>query len=126
MNSTDFLSARKSLNKTQKEMAALLGVSLKAIHSYEQGWRAIPHHAERQLLFLLHQHQHTTTPRKPCWIVKKCPPDRRKLCPAYEFKMGTLCWMINGTICECKAQTDWETKMSICRRCESYSLGSSS
>lgn len=125
MDSTDFFEARKQLNKTQKDMAALLGVSLKAIHSYEQGWRTIPPHAERQTLFLLHQNREKKVPQKPCWIVKKCPPSRKKQCPAYEFKMGTLCWLINGTICECKTQTNWEEKMIICRKCESYSLGKS-
>jgi hypothetical protein len=34
-------------------MAQLLGTSIKAIHSYEQGWRTIPVHVERQLYFLL-------------------------------------------------------------------------
>jgi DNA-binding XRE family transcriptional regulator len=43
MESTDFKEIRAKLVKTQKEMAQLLGVSIKAIHSYEQGWRKIPH-----------------------------------------------------------------------------------
>jgi len=34
-------------------MAQLLGTSLKAIQSFEQGWRNIPVHIERQMLFLL-------------------------------------------------------------------------
>ena len=34
-------------------MAQILGSSLKAVQSFEQGWRKIPVHVERQMLFLL-------------------------------------------------------------------------
>ena len=44
---------KMKLEKTQKELAELLGSSLKAVSSYEQGWRSIPAHIERQLFFLL-------------------------------------------------------------------------
>lgn len=44
-----FSTLRAKLGKTQKALAELLGVSLKAVQSYEQGWRAIPMHVERQL-----------------------------------------------------------------------------
>ena len=53
MEKEEFIAARTKLDKTQKEMAQLLGVSVKAIYSYEQGWRSIPTHAERQVFFLL-------------------------------------------------------------------------
>jgi DNA-binding XRE family transcriptional regulator len=49
MNRNEFKKYRKRLNKTQKQMAELLGTSLKAIHSYEQGWRTVPVHVERQV-----------------------------------------------------------------------------
>ena len=39
MNRSEFNRVRKKLDKTQKQMAQLLGVSLKAVHSYEQGGR---------------------------------------------------------------------------------------
>jgi DNA-binding XRE family transcriptional regulator len=42
MDSKEFIYFRKKLNKTQKQMAQLLGTSIKAIHSYEQGWRTVP------------------------------------------------------------------------------------
>ena len=44
-----FTQMRKHLGKTQKELAELLGVSVKSVSSYEQGWRNIPPHVERQL-----------------------------------------------------------------------------
>ena len=44
MDRKEFTYFRKRLNKTQKQLAELLGASLKAVHSYEQGWRAVPGH----------------------------------------------------------------------------------
>ncbi len=118
MDSAEFLRARKKLNKTQKQLADLLGISVKAVHSYEQGWRSVPAHVERQVFFLLSRTCVTGKTPKPCWVIKKCPPQTRKQCPAWEFQAGKLCWFINGTICECTAQKNWREKMKICRRCE--------
>jgi DNA-binding XRE family transcriptional regulator len=53
MDKTEFSQIRHRLGKTQAQIAQLLGVSPKAIQSFEQGWRNIPTHVERQLLFLL-------------------------------------------------------------------------
>jgi DNA-binding XRE family transcriptional regulator len=118
MDKEEFSEVRKKINKTQKQMAELLGTSVKAIHSYEQGWRSIPPHVERQLFFLISRLRNTHSVHKPCWIVKRCPPSRKKKCPAWEFKAGKLCWFINGTICEGKVRRNWQEKMKICRTCE--------
>ncbi len=118
MESLEFLKARRLLNRTQKEVAELLSISIKAVHSYEQGWRKIPSHVERQIFFLLSRTRASNKAIKPCWIIKKCPPQRRNLCPAWEFQAGKFCWFINGTICECKVQKNWEEKIKICRSCE--------
>jgi hypothetical protein len=113
----EFVAARTKLDKTQKEMSQLLGVSVKAIYSYEQGWRSIPTHVERQMFFLLSRKRGIHGLAKPCWVIKKCPPKRRKECPAHEYNAGRFCWLVNGTICECKAQKTWKEKMKICREC---------
>lgn len=117
MEKEEFIKARTKLDKTQKEMSQLLGVSVKAIYSYEQGWRSIPTHAERQVFFLLSRKRGIQERAKPCWVIKKCPPKQRKLCPAFEYNAGRFCWLVNGTICECKAQKTWKDKMKICRQC---------
>jgi hypothetical protein len=114
----EFVEARTKLDKTQKEMSQLLSVSVKAIYSYEQGWRSIPTHVERQMYFLLSRKRGNGPQAKSCWIIKKCPPKRRKECPAHEYNAGRFCWLVNGTICECKAQKNWKEKMKICRECE--------
>jgi hypothetical protein len=108
------------MNKTQKQMAQLLGTSIKAIHSYEQGWRLIPPHAERQMFFLLSNIKGIKKGQKSCWTIKKCPAKLKKQCPAWEFKAGKLCWFINGTICEGTAQKTWKEKMKICRSCDVF------
>ena len=117
MDSKEFSYVRSNLGKTQKEMAQLLGTSLKAIHSYEQGWRRIPAHVERQIFFLLSRRRDNNG-LKPCWTIKKCPATQKKNCPAWEFKAGELCWFISGTICEGNVHRNWEEKMKICRSCE--------
>jgi len=118
MDSKEFAYARQKLNKTQKEIAELLGTSLKAVHSYEQGWRSVPAHAERQLFFLRSRMSGLNKGQKSCWVIKKCPSELRKQCPAWEFHAGKLCWFINGTICEGTVQKNWQEKMKICRACE--------
>ena len=118
MNHDEFKSFRKKLNKTQKQMAQLLGTSLKAVHSYEQGWRSVPPAVERQIYFLVSRLNSKKKSRKSCWDIKKCSLQRRKLCPAWEFRSGDLCWFINGTICDGGVQSNWQDKMKICRSCK--------
>lgn len=117
MNNADFAHYRRKLGKTQKEIAHLLGVSLKAINSYEQGWRKIPPHVERQIFFLLAKKFQPEKLQEPCWICKDCPPERKKICPSWEFQIGHMCWFICGTKCEGCAQNNWAEKMKICRNC---------
>ena len=121
MESTAFKQIRAKLDKTQKELSQLLGVSIKAVHSYEQGWRKIPHHVERQLLFLLSRTMMTEGKHADkCWEVLNCPGSRQEKCPAFEFNSGELCWFINGTKCSGKAHDSWEDKMEECRSCKVF------
>ena len=121
MESSTFKDIRARLNKTQKDVAQLLGVSIKAIHSYEQGWRKIPHHVERQLLFLLSRTiLNIDTPSQKCWDLQDCPEKKLKKCPAWEFNAGDLCWFINGTNCSGEAHNSWEDQMKECRACKVF------
>jgi len=116
----EFSTARQYLGKTQSQMAQLLGVSLKAIQSFEQGWRNIPVHIERQVLFLLASKKSPPRKERPCWVIRKCLMEIRQNCPAWEFQVGNLCWFINGTICQGRTQESWQKKMKICRRCKVF------
>lgn len=118
MTSKEFKKFRKKLEKTQRQMAQLLGVSIKAVHSYEQGWRSVPVHVERQVYFLLSRVTTTNHGKMLCWDIKSCPTEKKKQCPAWEFQAGDLCWFINGTICDGNAHRTWKEKMKFCRSCE--------
>jgi DNA-binding transcriptional regulator YiaG len=119
MDRDEFRHLRKRLEKTQKQMANLLGVSLKAVHSYEQGWRVVPPAVERQLFFLVSRLK-PANERRLCWQAKDCPPEHRAGCPASELNSGELCWFINGTVCRGQALATWEEKMKICRTCDIF------
>jgi DNA-binding XRE family transcriptional regulator len=120
MEKGEFKKYRERLNKTQKQMADLLGTSLKAVHSYEQGWRNVPVHVERQVYFLLSRLAKKSKAINSCWIVKKCSREQKLNCPAWEFSAGDLCWFINGTVCEGKVLKNWKEKMNVCRTCEVF------
>ncbi len=120
MESQNFKILRARLGKTQKEMAHLLGISIKAIHSYEQGWRKIPHHVERQLLFLVSRTMGPAGNKPNCWDINQCPENKLESCPAWEFRSGDLCWFINGTKCSGQAHTSWDKKMEECRTCDVF------
>jgi hypothetical protein len=120
MEREEFKSYRKKLGKTQLQMSQLLGTSIKAIHSYEQGWRTIPTHVERQMFFLISRIKDKKKGAKACWSIKKCPPEIKTKCPAWEFKSGTLCWFINGTICDGVVHNNWKEKMVTCRSCDVF------
>jgi DNA-binding XRE family transcriptional regulator len=119
MDSAKFVFYRKRLGLTQKELSQLLVISIKAVHSYEQGWRNIPENIERQIYFLLSREKAVDNNNK-CWRIKCCPPDRREKCPAWEFNSGHLCWFINGTICEGVAHKNWKEKFKICEKCQVF------
>ena len=118
MTSKEFKKFRKKLEKTQRQMAQLLGVSIKAVHSYEQGWRLVPVHVERQIFFLISRLKKNISDRVPCWNIKACPTEKKEMCPAWEFQAGDICWFISGTICEGKVHKTWKEKMKLCRSCE--------
>ena len=118
MEKADFSAIRRKLGKTQKHLASLLGMSLKTIHSYEQGWRSIPSHIERQLYFLLIKQRGRNKPLIPCWEQKACHD--KETCPAWEFQSGDLCWFLCGTLCECTSESSYREKIDVCRNCSIF------
>ena len=120
MQSADFKVLRKKFGKTQEQMAMLLGLSVKAIHSYEQGWRKIPGHVERQMIFLISRINHQSHNSEPCWVTNDCEEDKKKQCPAWEFNSGDYCWLVNGTICQGEAHKTWDEKIELCKKCKVF------
>ncbi len=120
LKKNEFSFLRQKLGKTQKQMAELLGISLKAVQSFEQGWRKVPVHIERQVLFLMAAKVQVSGNSRPCWDIRGCSSTNRMSCPAWEFQLGNLCWFINGTFCQGKCRGKWAQKMAFCRKCEVF------
>lgn len=100
MTSNEFHSVRRRIEKTQREMARLLGVSPKSVASYEQGWRRVPANIERLvyfLLFKLNREKFSASDR--CWVRQKCPDGIRKNCIAWIAGEGLFCWFLTGKSC---------------------------
>ncbi len=116
MEKQEIAGIRHFLGKTQNQMAQLLGTSVKAVQSFEQGWRNIPVHVERMAFFYLFL-KNGRGENGPCWELRDCPEEIKKNCPAWEFEGGDLCWFICGTICHGKKQESWRKKMEMCRKC---------
>ena len=120
MQKQDFLKIRKKLNKTQKGMAELLGVSKKAVESYEQGLRNIPVNIERIVYFLLFKlNMEKFEENKLCWEDKECPPGIRENCVAWIAKEGFFCWFITGRVCAGEKLRSPQTKNS-CFNCSFF------
>jgi DNA-binding transcriptional regulator YiaG len=100
MSGAEFARLRASLGKSQRELAGLLGVSLKAVESYEQGWRNVPAHIERILYFLLFKlNESEIEAEASCWDSMNCPAEKREKCVAYVAKEGRFCWFFTGRLC---------------------------
>ncbi len=119
MDSKEFIKIRHELGRTQDQMARVLCVSPKAIQSFEQGWRHVPSHIEREMLLLLSlKSSDTDRIPRPCWEVKNCPDEWRHSCIIWELKTGLFCWYLNGTFCQGQYHNTWSEKMELCRQCE--------
>ena len=89
---------RKALKMTQATVARTLGISVRAIQSYEQGWRDVPDAILIQLLVLVAAYKGAALNSESCWDVTGCPPERQKLCPSKKTG-GHLCWFVSGRLC---------------------------
>lgn len=96
------------MGRTQKEMASALGISEKAVQSYEQGWRKIPVRVMIQLLILLALYRKHTMDDVPCWEIKKCSLAQRENCASFKIGRGQFCWFVGSKECrpDSSASTD--------------------
>jgi DNA-binding XRE family transcriptional regulator len=111
-------SIRSHLDKSQREFAAMLGVSTRAIQSYEQGWRCTPDHVLCKAVFMLYIVRRRKAPKmRPCWEIVGCTPEQLKDCQAYVLDAGDVCWLVTGTTCDHKIHKTWRSKISHCNKC---------
>jgi len=122
MKKDEFAVIRQELDLSQKELANFLLVSIRAIQSYEQGWRLIPPDIERNLLLLLMYHRHGIKKQRIayCHILKNCSEEQKKHCPAFREFSHNLCWYLSGTHCEGDDTIAWAKKIEKCRQCEVF------
>jgi DNA-binding XRE family transcriptional regulator len=85
---------RKKVGMTQAALARALGVSIRAVQSYEQGWRDVPTHIMVQLLVLAAAF-YPRGERKTCWEIRGCSPEAMEKCPCCKTD-GMLCWLVTG------------------------------
>jgi hypothetical protein len=88
--------ARKLLDVSQSRLAECMGVSSKAIQSYEQGWRMVPNRIFSQLFILLTEFKNSTQGIHTCWEQKGCTPNG---CPSCQSGTGCCCWMLAADRC---------------------------
>ena len=118
VNLHNIRSIRRILGVSQSQAARLLGVSTKAIQSYEQKTRSVPPYVQRAAALLIYTlwRMRNGTPA-PCWEVSKCRPEIRDQCPAYRQQAGDLCWMLTGTVCRGVKKTSPAAKLAQCQKC---------
>lgn len=109
---------RTELGLSQSELAVQIGVSSRAIQSYEQGWRQPSEMVERMLLLLVIAYRNRDQlERARCWEVKKCAPDMQSRCIAHITRQGHLCWFLTGTLCQGRRAKCWDEKLRECLEC---------
>jgi hypothetical protein len=103
---------------SQSELAGLVGISSRAIQSYEQAWRQPSELVERMLLLLVVAHRNgARLSQCRCWEQTTCSPGVRKGCIAYVARQGHLCWFLTGTMCKGQRQESWSDKLRLCLDC---------
>ncbi len=100
MDGPEFSKLRGMSRKSQKELSTMLGVSQKAVESYEQGWRPIPATVERLLYYIVFKlNRAQLADQEPCWVVRTCPEQVKLGCSAWASGDGHFCWFITGRLC---------------------------
>ena len=108
---------RRRLGVTQEGLGQALGISTKAVQSYEQGWRETPPRVVKQLLSLVAMNQENYAASKPCWEVRACSSEHRQTCPAKTITHGRFCWAVALKVCA-KARGDTDVSVLGCLDCD--------
>jgi transcriptional regulator with XRE-family HTH domain len=118
MDAATFGKIRAKLGRSQRELADILGLSQKAVESYEQGWRKVPSNIERILWFLYFKlNEESLAKEPPCWEEKSCPDEKSAKCVAKLAGEGRFCWFFTGRLCS----TAEEGRGDSCYTCSVFS-----
>jgi DNA-binding XRE family transcriptional regulator len=114
----DIKAVRQELGLSQTELANLVGFSVRAVQSCEQGWRKPSPALEKSIILLLASHRNKGVfPDVRCWDRTNCSRERCESCITYRTGQGHLCWFLHGTLCTEPRQQDWDSKRSVCLKC---------
>jgi len=90
---------RKAVGMTQVEFAGVLGVSVRAVQSYEQGWREVPSATLLHMFAVLASVRRPALREVPCWELTGCPGAARNDCRSRRLNAGLFCWLVAGSAC---------------------------
>ena len=90
---------RKAVGMTQVELGGVLGVSVRAVQSYEQGWREVPSATLLHMFAVLASARRPKLRDVPCWSLTRCPESTRSACRSHRLNEGLFCWLVAGNAC---------------------------
>lgn len=90
---------RETMGWSRRETATILGLSRKAVESYELGWRKVPARVWKQALTLAAIQRKYPMGTKPCWELTRCHEQVSKGCLCRKLTDGRFCWMTVSQCC---------------------------
>ncbi len=90
---------RGKLGLSQSQLADILGVSSRAVQSYEQGWRTPQRPVTSHLMTVLALYGNHSSQSPACWRLTACNVEQRSRCKAYSVGRGRFCWLLSGGAC---------------------------
>jgi DNA-binding XRE family transcriptional regulator len=111
---------REGLDLSQSELAKMLGISIRAVQSYEQGWRSLPAHVQCKTALMIFLNWRKDQKKvQPCWDIQQCPDEARSECAAYLLKAGDFCWLLANACCRGQKLKSFKARMARCTKCPS-------
>ena len=96
---SEFKRLRGIMKWTQAEAAHFLGVSKKAVESYEQSWRTPPDTLWKEFLLIIALKRGYPDGYKRCWEVMRCSPAACESCFCARNMRGLFCWATCQATC---------------------------
>lgn len=95
----EFKRLREKMAWTQAQAALYLGVSEKAVQSYEQGWREPPDVLWKEFLLIIALKHGYPEGHRRCWQVMHCSVAVRDACFCARNMGGRFCWATCQATC---------------------------
>ena len=92
---------REAMGWSRVETAAILGLSRKAVESYELAWRKVPDRVWKQALTVAAIQRKYPLGTLPCWELTQCHEEVSATCLCRKLTDGRFCWM---TVTKCCRQ----------------------